>query len=110
MCASKGAAVPGPRIIIRTIRTAISYRLDDHDTGGSDPPGDLGSGEFRYEGSDPAAYSDTFIKETNKEENNYTDLINFTRIASAPASGGNAAQFRHSRFGLSCRLGDGARY
>jgi hypothetical protein len=68
------------------------YRLDDHDTGGADPPGDLGSGEFRYEGTDPGAYSDTFIKETNKEENDYSDLINLARVASAPVTGGSAAQ------------------
>jgi hypothetical protein len=68
------------------------YRLDDHDTGGANPPGDLGSGEFRYEGTDPAAYSDTFLKETNKEENDFSDLINLTRIVSAPATGGTAEQ------------------
>ncbi|MEO7318517.1 MAG: CotH kinase family protein, partial [Chthoniobacteraceae bacterium] len=59
------------------------YRLDDHDTGGSNPPGDLGSGEFRYEGTDPAAYSDTFFKETNKELNDYSDLINLCKVVSA---------------------------
>ena len=64
------------------------YRLDDH----AYPQGDPLSGEFRYEGSDPALYSDTFFKETNKEANDYSDLINFARIVSAPATGGIAGQ------------------
>ncbi|MEO8352818.1 MAG: CotH kinase family protein, partial [Chthoniobacteraceae bacterium] len=69
------------------------YRLDDHEPGPTDtPPGNLGSGEFRYEGTNPASYSDTFIKETNKEENDYTDLIDLTRVVSAPITGGTAAQ------------------
>ena len=69
------------------------YRLDDHKPGTVGVPvGNLGSGEFAYEGTDPAAYSDTFIKETNKEANDYSDLINFTRIVSAPITGGSAAQ------------------
>ncbi len=70
------------------------YRLDDHapnnDTGvvGSD----RGSGELQYEGTSPAAWSDTFIKETNKDANDYTDLANLTRVLSAPATGGTALQ------------------
>ncbi len=69
------------------------YRLDDHDPGSTGtPPGNLGSGEFRYEGTDPASYSDTYLKETNKEENDFSDLINLTRIVSAPATGGTAEQ------------------
>ena len=68
------------------------YRLDDHDTGGTNPPGDLGSGEFRYEGTDPGAYSDTFLKDTNQDANDYSDLINFCRTVSAPISGGTAGQ------------------
>ena len=68
------------------------YRLDDHDTGGTNPPGDLGSGEFEYEGTDPAAYSDTYVKETNKQANDYSDLINFTRVVSAKATGSPAGQ------------------
>jgi hypothetical protein len=54
------------------------YFLDDHDTGGTNPPGDLGSGEFRYEGTNPLAYSDTYIKKTNEDINDYSDLITFT--------------------------------
>ncbi len=69
------------------------YRLDDHDLGSVNvPPGNLGSGEFRYEGLDPLAYSDTFLKETNKEAFDYSDLINFCRIVSAPLTGGTAGQ------------------
>ena len=69
------------------------YRLDDHNPGSAGtPPGNLGDGEFRYEGTDPAAYSDTFFKETNKEVNDYSDLANFTRVVSAPATGGSAGQ------------------
>ncbi len=69
------------------------YRLDDHASGAvGTPPGNLGSGEFQYEGADPAAYSDTFIKETNKDANDYSDLVNFTRVVSAPATGGSAEQ------------------
>ena len=69
------------------------YRVDDHEPGTVGvPPGNLGSGEFQYEGTNPAAYSDTFIKETNKEENDYSDLVNFSRVISAPASGGTAEQ------------------
>ncbi len=63
------------------------YRLDDH----LYPPGDPRSGEFSWEGTDPASYSDTFIKETNKAENDYSDLINLAKIVGAPASGGTAA-------------------
>lgn len=54
------------------------YFLDDHNTGGTNPPGDLGSGEFRYEGTDPDAYSDTYKKKTNEEINDYSDLITLT--------------------------------
>ncbi len=68
------------------------YRLDDHDTGGTNPPGDLGSGEFRYEGTDLNAYSDTYIKETNKDENDFSDLINLVKVVSAPVTGGTVAQ------------------
>jgi hypothetical protein len=69
------------------------YRLDDHAPGtAGTPPGNLASGEFRYEGTDPASYSDTYIKETNKSANDYSDLIAFTRVVSAPAAGGNAEQ------------------
>lgn len=70
------------------------YRLDDHqpnaDTGviGSD----RGSGEFQYEGLTAAAWSDTFVKETNQENNDYTDLGNLTKVLSAPATGGGAVQ------------------
>ncbi len=64
------------------------YRLDDH----AYPQGDPRSGEFSYEGSDPASYSDTFFKETNKDDNDFSDLINLARIVSAPATGGNAGQ------------------
>jgi spore coat protein CotH len=57
------------------------------------PPGNLGSGEFRYEGTNPAAYSDTFFKETNQDDpNGYADLINLCRVISAPPSGGTAEQ------------------
>ncbi len=69
------------------------YRLDDHDPGATNsPPGNLGSGEFRHEGTNPAAYADTFFKETNKTENDYSDLAQFTKVVSAPVSGGSAAQ------------------
>lgn len=69
------------------------YRLDDHAPGVvGTPAGNLGSGEFRYEGLDPAAYADTFLKETNADANDYTDLIQFCRIVSAPATGGTAEQ------------------
>lgn len=69
------------------------YRLDDHAPGAvGTPAGNLGSGEFRYEGTNPAAYSDCFIKETNEEYFDYTDLINFCRVVSAPATGGIAEQ------------------
>jgi hypothetical protein len=69
------------------------YRLDDHAPGTVGiPAGNLGSGEFRYEGTNPLAYSDTFVKETNKEANDYSDLINFARIVSAPKTGGTVEQ------------------
>lgn len=64
------------------------YSLDDH----AYPQGDNRSGEFRYEGTDPAAYSDTYLKKTNEEENDYSDLIELTKVISAPATSGTAAQ------------------
>lgn len=69
------------------------YRLDDHAAASpGNPVGNLGSGEFRYEGSDPLAYSDTFIKETNSDSNDYSDIIQLAKVVSAPATGGTAAQ------------------
>ena len=69
------------------------YRVDDHEPGTVGvPPGNLGSGEFQYEGTNPAAYSDTFIKETNREENDWSDLVSLTRVISAPATGGTVEQ------------------
>jgi hypothetical protein len=64
------------------------YRLDDH----AYPAGDSRSGEFGYEGESTASYADTYFKETNKEENDYSDIIAMAKIVSAPASGGTAAQ------------------
>lgn len=70
------------------------YRLDDHapnaDSGvvGSD----RASGEFLYEGTTAAAWSDTFIKETNREANDYSDLANLTRIVSADPVVSNPGQ------------------
>lgn len=70
------------------------YRLDDHnlnaDTGvvGSD----RASGEFLYEGTTAAAWSDSFIKETNREANDYSDLANLTRIISADPVVSNPGQ------------------
>ena len=56
-----------------------AYFLDDHKPGAvGTPPGNLGRGEFRYEGTNPAAYSDTYIKKTNEELNDYSDLITLT--------------------------------
>ncbi len=69
------------------------YRVDDHapnPVGGI--PGDLGSGEFRYEGNNPLAYADTFLKRTNEDLNDWSDLINLCRVISAPATGGTAGQ------------------
>ncbi len=55
------------------------YFLDDHNPGTVGvPAGNLGSGEFRYEGTNPAAYSDTYIKKSNEEINDYTDFIALT--------------------------------
>jgi hypothetical protein len=69
------------------------YRLDDHEPGlPGVPAGNLGSGEFRYEGTNPAAYSDTFYKETNQDANDYSDLAKLTKIVSAPVTGGTADQ------------------
>src|SRR4029453_11373797 len=69
------------------------YRLDDHNPNPVGiPPGDLGSGEFRYEGTNGLAYADTFLKETNQDDADYSDLINAARILSAPATGGTAQQ------------------
>ncbi|RYD40544.1 MAG: hypothetical protein EOP83_35125, partial [Verrucomicrobiaceae bacterium] len=68
------------------------YRLDDHAPNPIGvPPGDLGNGEFRYEGENGAAYADTFLKETN-QESSYTDIIEIARVVSAPAAGGTGAQ------------------
>lgn len=70
------------------------YRLDDHelnaDTGvvGSD----RASGEFLYEGTTAAAWSDSFLKETNKDANDYSDLANLTRIVSADPTVSNPGQ------------------
>ncbi len=69
------------------------YRVDDHEPNTAGViPGDLGSGEFRYEGTNPLAYADTFLKRTNEEFNDWSDLINLCRVVSAPATGGSAAQ------------------
>src|SRR5436190_11259669 len=69
------------------------YRADDHNPGPvGTPPGNLGSGEFQYEGTSAASYSDTFLKETNKDADDYSDLAGLTRIISAPATGGTAGQ------------------
>lgn len=69
------------------------YRLDDHAPGEpGNPPGNLASGEFRYEGANPASYSDTFIKETNMTVGDYSDLIDLTRIVSAPIANGTEEQ------------------
>ena len=64
------------------------YRLDDHAYSQGDPR----SGEFSWEGPSAAAYSDTFIKETNQDANDYSDLIEFARVVSAPITGGTAEQ------------------
>ena len=56
-----------------------AYFLDDHNPGAvGTPAGNLGRGEFRYEGTNPASYSDTYIKKTNEELNDYSDLITLT--------------------------------
>ncbi|MES2706834.1 MAG: lamin tail domain-containing protein [Verrucomicrobiota bacterium] len=69
------------------------YRLDDHNPNSAGAiPGDLGSGEFRYEGTNPLAYADTFEKLTNREENDWSDLIGLARVVSAPVTGGSVAQ------------------
>jgi hypothetical protein len=69
------------------------YRLDDHEPNPAGViPGDLGSGEFRFEGTNPSAYADTFLKDTNKDADNWSDLIEFSRVVSAPATGGTVAQ------------------
>ncbi len=69
------------------------YRVDDHAPNPAGViPGDLGSGEFRYEGTNPLAYADTFIKRTNEDVNDWSDLINLCKTVSAPATGGSAAQ------------------
>ncbi|HEX2749677.1 MAG TPA: lamin tail domain-containing protein [Verrucomicrobiales bacterium] len=64
------------------------YRLDDHAYSQGDPR----SGEFSWEGPLKASYSDTFIKETNKDADDYSDLIALCRIISAPATGGTVEQ------------------
>lgn len=69
------------------------YRADDHEPGAVGvPPGNLGSGEFQYEGASGAAYSDTFFKETNRDADDYSDLVALTRVLSAPVTGGTAEQ------------------
>ncbi len=69
------------------------YRLDDHAPGTVGVPvGNLGSGEFKYEGTDPAAYSDTYIKKTNEELNDYSDLAALCKVISAPITGGTVDQ------------------
>ena len=69
------------------------YRLDDHNPGSvGTPVGNLGSGEFRYEGTNPLAYSDTYFKKTNEEINDWTDLSELCKVLSAPLSGGTAEQ------------------
>ncbi len=69
------------------------YRLDYHYIGQVGvPPGNLGSGEFRYEGEEPLAYADTFIKESNYEQFDFSDLIELCRVISAPKTGGSGAQ------------------
>ncbi|MEO7318813.1 MAG: CotH kinase family protein, partial [Chthoniobacteraceae bacterium] len=69
------------------------YRLDYHNPGPVGvPPGNLGSGEFRYEGTDPAAYADTYLKENNLDKYDFSDLMNLIRIVSAPITGGTTGQ------------------
>jgi hypothetical protein len=66
------------------------YRLDDH----AYSQGDARSGEFRFEGpaASPLNYTDTFFKETNRDADDWSDLINFCRIVSAPVTGGTPDQ------------------
>ena len=69
------------------------YRVDDHAPNPAGAiPGDLGSGDFRYEGTDPLAYADTFLKRTNEDLDDWSDLIQLCRVISAPDTGGTAAQ------------------
>lgn len=69
------------------------YRLDDHSPNRPGViPGDLGSGEFEYEGTNWLAYADTYEKRTNRELNDWTDIFEFCRVVSAPATGGTAEQ------------------
>ena len=69
------------------------YRVDDHNPNAAGGIiGDLGIGEFRYEGINPLAYADTYFKRTNEEVNDWSDLINLCRVISAPATGDSAAQ------------------
>ncbi len=64
------------------------YRLDDH----AYSVGDARGGEFRYEGEDPAAYADTFLKENNQNENDFSDLIALAKVVSASPTVGTASQ------------------
>ena len=69
------------------------YRVDDHYPGVDGTPAEnLAIGEFRYEGTNHANYAESYFKETNKEEADFSDMVNFTRIISAPATGGTAGQ------------------
>ena len=69
------------------------YRVDDHAPNQAGAiPGDLGSGEFRYEGTNPLAYADTYQKRTNEDLNDWNDLIQLCRVISAPSTGGSAGQ------------------
>ncbi len=64
------------------------YRLDDH----AYPQNDPRSGELAWEGPLVASYSDTFIKETNQDAADYSDIIELARVISAPATGGTVEQ------------------
>ena len=69
------------------------YRVDDHAPNSVGViPGDLGSGEFRFEGTNPLAYADTYQKRTNEDLDDWSDLIELCEVISAPATGGTAAQ------------------
>ncbi len=69
------------------------YRLDYHYPGVDGvPAGNLALGEFRYEGETGTNYGDTFIKESNLDANDYTDLVGLCKIVSAPITGGTAGQ------------------
>ena len=69
------------------------YRVDDHfPTTDGVPAENLAIGEFRYEGTNGANYADGYIKQTNQDIADYSDLVNLTRIISAPETGGTAGQ------------------